>query len=1207
MYLKSLTLKGFKSFADRTYMSFDSGLNVVVGPNGSGKSNVSDAILWVLGEQSARMLRGQAMEDVIFSGSSARQPVGLAEVTLVLDNADHRLPVDFNEVGITRRMYRSGESEYLINGSPARLMDIQDILHDTGLGKDTHSIISQGKLDAVLQSRAEDRRELIEEAAGISKHRRRKERSSRKLKAMDENLNRAKDISREIMRQLRPLERQVDKARRAADIQDRLTYLTCSLAVDDLRALQRDWDRLQAQAKEVDAEVELAKYRLDEKSSELERLQVMLEQKGLFVGDLGEQRRRMQDELGRIDSDMRLLEEKGRNMVNKASEMRASLSSIDKQMQDRTAELAEARDEYEKSTASFVQLTGETELLEPEAANAKRELKELDGTIATLAADQRAAQRIADQETLAHVRLSEQVAGADVEDAMFKNRLTQIEEADATRKEALAERLAQREELEESIAHSEAAVTEQAELIARLQQELKSVRAAQDAAQAALAQAKAQLSALQKVEASSADSSPVAKKLAHNQELKQLIAGHLSDFVELASAKDSFGSTPVTLSREELERLIERLLGEDLNALVTTSVPALESLIEEAQNLASSGGSATLVSAEMPTNATQSGALEQEYALASEHGWRLIDALRLSGPHAGLIVALLGNVFVAADVSAALAGHTAAPIATFVTPDGLYVLPDGRCVVGKAQSSADGALERRRQIRELEAQLPELEDALALSEQEAADKNQELQLARETADRARSELASLRGELKSTTTEIGRLEEQGRSSAAERAQLEKQRASAAERTQAAHDELESHRVAAAEAEEKAAVLAEQLEEAEARRQEVALIESQAAAALSEVRLKLATVRERRRHLEGRVGELDRRVKGLVSRRASIESSSRSLEVLRLRIDPLHERYAEIHKLAQGWAARLRDRASLAEADSESLKKTIGDARQEVSAKQAAYDSAKERSSKIELALGKLEVQVQGAIGAITESGSYSLEDALALPEPEDRAADEREVAKLKRQLSDIGPVNQVAMDEYTQLKTRADYISEQVADLEAARSSLIKINAAIDRKMRRQFLLTFDAVNENFIQIFGMLFPGGRAHIEMADPDHPAETGIEIVAQPRGKRITKMTLMSGGEKSLTALALLFAVYRTRTVPFYVFDEVEAALDDSNLDKLLDAIDQLKESTQLIVISHQRRTMEQADVLYGVSMQADGVSHVVSQRLDKTSGKVVDAT
>ena len=254
---------------------------------------------------------------------------------------------------------------------------------------------------------------------------------------------------------------------------------------------------------------------------------------------------------------------------------------------------------------------------------------------------------------------------------------------------------------------------------------------------------------------------------------------------------------------------------------------------------------------------------------------------------------------------------------------------------------------------------------------------------------------------------------------------------------------------------------------------------------------------------------------------------------------------------------------------------------------------------------KSSVQVENAVASITALG-FVLDDALLLPAPEDRAEAEAEVSELRSKIAHIGPVNEVAMDEYLRLKARADYIDEQVHDLEYARGALAKITAAIDRKMRRQFLVIFDAVNANFSEVFSMLFPGGQAHLEMTDPDHLSETGIEVVAQPRGKRIQKMTLMSGGEKSLTALALLFAVYKTRTVPFYVFDEVEAALDDSNLSKLLDAIEQLKDSTQLIVISHQRRTMEQADVLYGVSMQADGVSRVVSQRLDRATGKVVEA-
>ncbi len=363
--------------------------------------------------------------------------------------------------------------------------------------------------------------------------------------------------------------------------------------------------------------------------------------------------------------------------------------------------------------------------------------------------------------------------------------------------------------------------------------------------------------------------------------------------------------------------------------------------------------------------------------------------------------------------------------------------------------------------------------------------------------------------------------------------------------------------------------------------------------------------ERRNHLAVREEELSRQVRDLEERRKQTEQSSHALDVLRLRVEPLHQRYEAIHERGLAWAARLRDRASLAEADSDSLKKTITDAREAVSAAQGELEAAKNAANDVKVEVGRLEVQVENAIAAITQDG-YVLEEALELPAPEDREQMERTVKRLKREIEGIGPVNEVAMDEYVTLKERADYIAEQVADLEAARKSLQKITSAIERKMRRQFLVIFDAVNANFSEVFALLFPGGHAHLEMTDPDHLDETGVEIVAQPRGKKIQKMMLMSGGEKSLTALALLFAVYKTRTVPFYVFDEVEAALDDSNLSKLLDAIEALKDTTQLIVISHQRRTMEEADVLYGVSMQADGVSHVVSQRLDKATGKVVEA-
>lgn len=1178
MYLKSLTLKGFKSFADRTTMVFDPGLTVVVGPNGSGKSNISDSILWVLGEQSAKMLRGQAMEDVIFAGSSARQPVGVAEVTLVLDNTDHTLPIDFSEVSIARRMYRSGESEYLINNAPSRLMDITDILHDSGLGKETHSIISQGKLDSILSSRPEERRELVEEAAGISKHRRRKERSERKMRAMAEHLTRAKDISREIQRQLKPLERQVDKARRHHDLQAQLSDLTTTLAVDDLRQLQTRYNQLVARQREADAAMELAQYRLDERRHDLERYQSLLEQKGIFVGDLGEQRRRMQGILGRMDSDMRLLEEKGKNMVARLSEMRMTLSSGEKQRADAAAEHERVSGELSDAKVRVGDLQERLRQLEPEAKQATERRRSLGSRQAQLTADQRAAQREADSETLAYAKLSDQISNAEVEDQMFASRLDQIQETIDTATEAISERTERKEQVSAELAQASEAAEAALVAIRDAQDALGRARSEEGSARERLQNARATLSALESVDEQSANVSQLTARLASSQSTS--VECRLADLITVPA---------------ELEALVERLLGDDLAALVVGSTDEAARLATQAEGMAGVAGKATIVHRQ-PARAN---------AAADAPGTALVDQVSAAEGAEGLVQSLLGDVRIVEDATAAVRAHDVDPTFTYVAPSGVTVLPDGRVVVGGEAGAEKGALERKRRMRALRDGMAALEGALADASEAAHAAETALSDARDQSARAKGDVARLKGELSSLTSEMGRLEAQRNQANSEHAQVSKRRAAAAEKAADARSQVERHRTAAREATDRAAELGRQLEEVMNERSQASRAENAASEKLAEARLQLATIVERRNHLAVREEELARTVADLDRRREQLVRSARALEVLRLRVDPLHDRYTAVHGRALDWAARLKDRASLAEADSDSLKQTISEAREAVDMASAELERTRTAQADIKVDLGRIEVQVENALAAITADG-WVLEDALALPEPDDREAMERTVDKLRRQLENLGPVNEVAMDEYTRLKERADYIAEQVEDLEQASKSLAKITAAIERKMRRQFLVVFDQVNANFSEVFSMLFPGGHAHIEMTDPDHVTETGIEVVAQPRGKKIQKMTLMSGGEKSLTALALLFAVYRTRTVPFYVFDEVEAALDDSNLSKLLDAIEQLKDSTQLIVISHQRRTMEQADVLYGVSMQADGVSHVVSQRLDQQTGKVVEA-
>ena len=1178
MYLKSLTLKGFKSFADRAHMSFEPGLTVIVGPNGSGKSNISDAILWVLGEQSAKQLRGQAMEDVIFSGSSARKPVGVAEVTLVLDNSDHVLPVDFDEVAITRRMYRSGESEYLINSSPCRLMDIQDILHDSGLGKDTHSIISQGKLDAILQSRPEERRSLIEEAAGISKHKRRRERAAKKIASMDEHLKRARDISREVNRQLKPLERQVDRARKHRDLTARAHELTQILAVDELRGLQALWGDLESRGREADAALELARYRLTEKQRELEKLQVMLEEKGLFVGDLGERRRHMQDIVGRIGSDMRLLEEKGRNMVARLSEMRGTLSGSEHQRRRVAADLEDIARELDEVRGAAEAAGADVAALEPAADTLHARRVELDELLSRLSRARRDAQRAADDAALEYVKVKETLSNAELEDSMYASRLDQLDEQIETVAAQLESRRERADEVACALDDAHGRREEARQAADTATAALEDRRAQEAEARTAHAEVASELASLRRVDERMDASSPLASKVARTH--AGTVRAHLGDIIE---------------APRELEDLVERLLASDIDALVVDNAEALASLGAFALGQGPSAGEAVLVSREAAAGEARPDAA----------GFRLVERLRVRDGYGSAVAALLGGVYVVDTLADALAAPAVAGV-TYVTRDGARVSAHGVVRVGSAGDAVAGTLERKRRIRELEDIEPELSAGLERATELVAEASEALARARSADGDLAGKIARLEGERSSVLSEIGRLEQSLSRSSSERTQVERRREQAAASVRAAQPRLDELASARDEARAEVEELSAQVEDATDELERVRRDDSEAAGKLADAKVRSAQAAERLRSLEARRPELERRLDGIDRRIRATRQASRSLEVLRLRVDPLHDRYMALSERALDWAARLRDQASIEEADSASLKKTIEAARAEVDRAKEAVDTATAEVSEVKIERGKLEVQVENAISAITADGTTVLEEALALPAPDDRAACERELADLVRQINNLGPVNQVAFEEYERLRERADYIAAQLSDLESARGALTKITAAIDRKMRRQFVATFEKVDANFREVFAMLFPGGAAHLEMTDPDHPSSTGVEVVAQPRGKRITKMMLMSGGEKSLTALALLFAAYRTRTVPFYVLDEVEAALDDSNLGKLIGAIDHLRRTTQLLVISHQRRTMEDADVLYGVSMQADGVSRVVSQRLDRDTGKVVNA-
>ncbi|MBQ6395873.1 MAG: AAA family ATPase, partial [Atopobiaceae bacterium] len=866
-------------------------------------------------------------------------------------------------------------------------------------------------------------------------------------------------------------------------------------------------------------------------------------------------------------------------MRSRSLEIESRKASAERDRSDAGSELERIGIEIADATGRISRLEQQIAELEPKADAARSERDEVERIYARMSSDLRDALRTADSETLQYARLRDEVSNAEIEDSMFRNRSWQLEEGMGITRGALDQWSKRKEDIDTRLEAALSRVSALTAVCDEQERAQESLRDELDKAREELSRARASLSAMKAVDEAADAASPLVATLAHDEDGSKLVECRLGDLVEAPS---------------ELEGVVERILGTDLSALVVADIERAGELSETALGMVSLGGTATIV----PLSGLAS--------TRSSDADMLLDRLTIDPRAESLFGALLGDVHVSDTLASALSRRAGGSLGTYVCLDGSMILADGRIQVGTEVTQASGSLERKRRIRSLERGMSSLESDLE-------SKTSALSEARESFERANSELQTMRGdaarlegESQGAASELARLNDQLIRSQAELQDVERRRVEATKRLEEVRPGLEEHRQAAEAANKRASDLTHDMDDLGTRRTLANEAEGKAQTELSEARLSLATAKERMRYLESRSPFLSDRISSSASTISELECESRRISLMIDRVDPLKTILSELRSCASEVSARLAERADLEQADSDTLRSTIDEARGRLARASRALESAQEETNSIKVELGRLEVQVEAAIQAIVDGGSMPLEEALELPEPEDRAADEREIERLNRSLAQIGPVNEVALDQYNEMKERADYIDSQVGDLESASRSLARISQAIDRKMRDAFITTFDSVNANFEDIFSVLFPGGHAHLELTDPENPTESGVEIIAQPRGKKLSKISLLSGGEKALTSLALLFAVYRTRTVPFYVFDEVEAALDDSNLDRLLNAINTLKETTQLIVISHQRRTMEMADVLWGVSMHADGVSHVVSQRLDHSTGKVVDA-
>ncbi|MDA8370811.1 MAG: chromosome segregation protein SMC [Nocardiopsaceae bacterium] len=1183
MYLKNLTLRGFKSFASATTLRFEPGITTVVGPNGSGKSNVVDALAWVMGEQGAKSLRGGKMEDVIFAGTSSRAPLGRAEVSLTIDNTDGALPIDYSEVTIKRTMFRNGGSEYAINGDTCRLLDIQELLSDSGIGREMHVIVGQGQLDTVLHAGPEERRALIEEASGILKHRKRKEKALRKLDAMQGNLDRVTDLTAELHRQLKPLGRQAELARRAAVIQADLRDARLRLLADDIATLRETLEKEEADEAAVRARREAAEKALADAQEQETRLDTAATQAAPLLAQAQETYHSLSRLKERLNGVAGLAAQRHRHLMDEPVQ---GHSGRDPEELERAAEEAQAQEEELQYRLDDAREALEQAVAERVAAeDALKEEERRISAAARAAADRR--------EGMAKLRgrveaLRSRLAASEAE----------VERLDAAAIEARERAEAAQAEYDRAAADSAGLDEGDAELAA-----------AQESAEHELAAAEDALNELRDTE-SAAERERAA--LAARKEALEMGLDRKDGAGALLSAGDRLpGLLGSIAALVEVEPGYETAIAAALGAASDAVAVAEPSAAEAALQLLKSD------------DAGRAGIVVADSRLGVPHRGRrpdLPDGLRYAvdavTPPERLVPAvtvLLDRVVLVADTAQAREVLDRHPRLRAVTTDGDVF---GPALVQGGSSSAPSLLEVRAAVDEAAERLAEAADACKRAAADLAEAKQ----ARAAAASAAEEIATRRREADKQRNEaarqIGKLGGQARAAAAE---VERYTAAAAKAAAGRQSDLEA---LAELAEQLAAAEAKPIEEEPGTEQRDALAERAAAARSTETegRLAVRTAEERVRSIAGRADGLrraaaeERRARERAAqRRARRRRQSRVAEAVAQSAAQALERI-EV-SLADADAERRAAEEQRAERDAElkTVRARVRELSVELEKLVSAVHGGEVARAERNLRLEQLETKAVEEMGVdvdtlIAEYGPRvpvppppDAKEDEAVPVPYVREVQEKRARSAEQQLSRLGKINPLALEEFAALEERHAFLTAQLEDLKKTRRDLLTVVQEIDSRVEEVFSAAYADVEREFAQIFGRLFPGGEGRLVLTEPDDMLTTGIEVEARPPGKKVKRLSLLSGGERSLTAVAFLAAIFKARPSPFYVMDEVEAALDDTNLQRLLVIFDELRESSQLIVITHQKRTMEAADALYGVTMQGDGISRVISQKLDRTAG------
>jgi len=1182
MFLKRLELSGFKSFADKTELEFVQGITGVVGPNGSGKSNISDAIRWVLGEQSAKSLRGGKMEDIIFAGSDARKAVNYGEVSLTLDNTDQALSLDYSEVTVTRRVHRNGDSDYLINKQPCRLKDITELFMDTGIGKEAYSIIGQGRIEEILSTRSEDRRGIFEEASGIVKYKSRKKDARRKLEETEQNLLRIHDLVSELEDQIEPLKEQSGKARHFIELKDTLKSKEISMYVFQIEQIHRSWTETNEKLTALRSEqmklasvvnkhdAELEKHRLETRrlEEELEQLQTAMVQ--------------VIEELEKCEGYGELLKERSKNLKQNREQLTIAAATATKRIADKQSEQLLYETKHQAIQAELTKLKAglyaEEERLLGVAGGTSSETEErLKGELLEMLnemAQFRNEIRYAEQQT--------ETIGRRVE------RLNEDGGKWTEQKDTVEKR---KKELEAAISATVAELSEIRNKYIALGDTQRTTQTMLDQVQQTLRKWEQKMDAL------------VSRKDTM-QEMQNDYDGFMHGVKEVLKARKDGGLKGVRGAVAELVKVPQELE----TAMETALGAALQHIVMENELTAREAigflkkrqlGRATFLPLDVIKGRYISDA--DKRSIASAEGFVGIGAELVSfdRTYEGIVYSLLGNVVIAQTLEQA--NRIAAKCQyrfRIVTLDGDVVNAGGSMTGGSVQKKGASLLGRQRQIDQLEdeiatttKQISELRNKLFDLKKDLSLAGQSIEQLRESSEQKRLEEQQLRAELNQLETEMRHAEEQLLLYAQDRGVYEQEIAEHARAKAAAEAKLAEHQASEqrlhqmirdAELSRKANESAKEELQTQMTDMKVKVAAlSQEQQSLSE---QLARIKEELRHEEQELG----RTKHLL-KQADSDAETNEKESVKQIEDLNHYRIKRQQYTEQIDFKRAERADWLSE---------LEQGENETKEQRTELRQVEDKLRHAEVSAGRLDVELENLLKKLAEEYDLSFELAKErYPVPEDVLGTQNSVRDLKRQIASLGIVNLGAIEEYERVSERYSFLSEQKQDLIEAKTTLYQVIREMDDEMSKRFRSTFEAIRGHFVVVFARLFGGGRADLVLAEPDNILESGVDIVAQPPGKKLQNLQLLSGGERALTAIALLFAILLVKPVPFCVLDEVEAALDEANVSRFAQYLRDFSQQTQFIVVTHRKGTMEEADVLYGVTMEEGGVSKLVSVRLE----------